>query len=49
MSYDIHSYLDDIEPYDEDDELEDENRDQNDCAECARSYGPWYSGDCEHG
>jgi hypothetical protein len=45
MPYDIHEYLDDIEPYDdEDDELEGEDRDPNDCAECARSYGPWYTG-----
>ena len=20
----------------------------NNCAECARSFGPWYRGDCEH-
>lgn len=20
----------------------------NDCPECARSYGPWYTGRCEH-
>lgn len=22
--------------------------DPNDCAECARSFGPWYTGECEH-
>lgn len=27
---------------------EDEREDPNDCAECARSYGPWFSGACVH-
>lgn len=22
--------------------------DPNNCAECARSFGPWYAGECEH-
>jgi hypothetical protein len=26
-----------------------EPRDPNDCAECARSYGPHYTGPCAHG
>ena len=27
---------------------DDERDDPNDCAECARSNGPWYTGRCEH-
>jgi hypothetical protein len=27
---------------------DEERPDPNDCAECARSFGPWYTGPCEH-
>lgn len=30
------------------DYMEDYRPDPNDCAECARSFGPHYTGECDH-